>query len=699
MALINKIREKTGLAVGIVAVGLGLFVVGGDLIGPNSVLLGKGKRTVGEIGGEEISLEEFDAEINQMKQQFASRNRRQPNDAENYTIQNQAWQLLVSRYTYDEQYKELGIGVTDSEVVDMVQGENILPEIKQGFTNPETGEFDKEALINFLNSPQGQFMANYEQTLRPSRLRLKYENMILNGDYTTKIEAQKEYNNQTELIDTRYLYVPYSALADSVFKVSEGEAKAYLNSHAEDFQVNEEGRSAKYVDFAVIPTAEDSAAFMKEMAEVKEDFRQAKEDSIYAKINTENSRGFNFYGHFGAAELPRRLQINAPILSAGDVRGPYKTGQYYTLYKVTDITKGENASVRASHILFKTDGSNDAEVKKEAQKVLKEIRGGANFAAMAAKYGQDGTATRGGDLGWFTKGRMVAPFEKAVFDAKRTGVLRNLVKTEFGYHIIDVTSLPNYNVYTVATIERELYPSDESVDAVYKKADLFASTSTDYDDFKANAEKDGYAIRDAVDVRATDRRIGFVGDARSAVTWLYREGEVGKVSQVFEAGDDHYLVMIMTGKTEEGTASFASVKSTAERKARNEKKAVFITEKLQKTKNGDINEWAIAFGSEANVFNKSGLKPSDNTLPSTGFAPELVGTALGLKEGQISGPIKLDNGIAVIQVIRKQAAPEIADYNSYKDQLNSRKRSQTAFNISKSLEKHAGVKDERYKHY
>src|SRR5688500_9607946 len=95
--------------------------------------------------------------------------------------------------------------------------------------------------------------------------------------------------------------------------------------------------------------------------------------------------------------------------------------------------------IRASHILLTTEGKDDAAVRAQAEQVLKEAKSGADFAALAKKYSQDEvSAAQGGDLDYFSRGRMVAAFDTAAF-ALAPGEISDLVKTEFGYHIIKLT--------------------------------------------------------------------------------------------------------------------------------------------------------------------------------------------------------------------------------------------------------------------
>ena len=139
MALISKIREKTGLAVGIIAFGLILFLVGGDILGPNSVILGKSTTEVGEIAGQEIPREEYIQEIEELKYNYSLNFGRNPTETEMYSIRQQALDYLIVKKGFQPEFDELGIIVTDDELVDMVQGKNIHPDLIQAFTNPETG--------------------------------------------------------------------------------------------------------------------------------------------------------------------------------------------------------------------------------------------------------------------------------------------------------------------------------------------------------------------------------------------------------------------------------------------------------------------------------------------------------------------------------------------------------------------------------
>jgi len=140
MALINTIREKSGWAVGTVAIGMLLFIVGGDLIGGKNNLFQGDNQVVGEVAGEKIDLPTYNAALEQAKQAFISQQQRQPDEQTMGYLRDQAWNQTMFRVAFQKEWEKLGLTVSDEELVDMVQGENINPGLKQAFTDKQTGQ-------------------------------------------------------------------------------------------------------------------------------------------------------------------------------------------------------------------------------------------------------------------------------------------------------------------------------------------------------------------------------------------------------------------------------------------------------------------------------------------------------------------------------------------------------------------------------
>src|SRR5207237_9357943 len=106
--------------------------------------------------------------------------------------------------------------------------------------------------------------------------------------------------------------------------------------------------------------------------------------------------------------------------------------------------------VRASHILLKTEGKDDAAVKAKAEDILKQAKAGADFGELAKKYSEDeGSAKNGGDLDYFTRGKMVAEIDAVAFTLQ-PGQISDLVKSQFGNHIIKATDKKVGNIPSLA---------------------------------------------------------------------------------------------------------------------------------------------------------------------------------------------------------------------------------------------------------
>ena len=702
MALISKIREKTGLAVGIIAFGLILFLVGGDILGPNSVILGKNKAEVGEIAGQKISHGEYIQQIEELKYNYSLNFGRNPSENEMIAIRQQAWDYLIVKKAFQKEYDELGLSVTEEELVDMVQGKNIHPDLVQAFTNPETGEFDREQIVIYLqqiNQMPPQQQAGwylFESNLEPSRLRLKYDNLLINTDYVTEVEAEQQYQQENGVAEIKYLYIPYYSLSDTTVTVTDSDLEKYLSANQKSYQ-NEDTRSIIYVSFPIVPSSDDSLFFMDEMDKLAKEFATIDDDSIYARINTDGDSPF---GTYTIGQLPARVRNELDDLKAGYVIGPYLQTGNYIVNKVTEVLEDTLFYARASHILIKPESESAADknnARQEAQRLLNQIRNGANFALIARDNSDDPSSSAGGDLGWFDQNRMVKPFADAVFSRTSEGLIPRVIETEFGFHIIDVTATKTNKLFKVATIEREISASDITRDEAFRKADYFASLTANREEFDRNAANDSLTINEAKDLKNDDRRIGGLGDAREIIRWAFLEASIDQASTVFEL-DDQYIIAVLTDKTEEGPADIEDVRVQLTPKVKNELKAKKIVQKLNAL-DGTLDEIAEKYGNDARVYESFDIKLSSNSIPNIGFAPIAVGTIFSLNEGETSEPIIENDGVVIIQLNSLIESPEIADYTSYKNQLLQRRSSRTSYLTAEALKEYSDIVDERYRFF
>jgi peptidyl-prolyl cis-trans isomerase D len=704
MALIGTLRNKmTKVVVGFITVAIAAFVLN-DLFGngPTSVFAGN-DNIVGEIGGKSISLEEFQAAVQSRENNYILNFGRQPGELERPTLRQQAWDLLISRYAITPQYENVGVKVTGDEEWDIIQGKNVDENIKLSFTD-SAGNFDRNSLISYLQSLDNQ-PVNSEPRVRwnifradlvPARERVKFENLIVKTNYVTQAESEREYHLQNDVSEVKYVYVPFYTMSDSLVTAPDAELKDYYNKNKEKYKA-EKARSLSYVSFPLTPSATDSAEIRDELTKIAADFKTAEEDSVFAAINSDNAES---YATYTPDKLPNFLSDQISSMTNGTVVGPLLDGGRYKVAKLVSKNKDTVYNARASHILIRWDDETPAAkraAREKAQGILNDLKAGANFAQKAAEFGTDGTSSRGGDLGYFTSGQMVKPFENAVFNARTTGLLNNVVETEFGYHIIDVTSVKDNTSYTIATIERDITPSDETQNEAYRKADLFASSVSGLNEFKEKAAEEKLTVYNAEDVGTNSSRVNTLNDARQVVLWLFRDASEGKVSDVFDV-QSSYVVAVMTKETEEGYRPFEDVKEEITPLVKNKLKGQKIAEKL-KGLSGTIDEIAAAYGEDASVNSSSDLKLNSNSLPGVGIDPIAVGKAFALESGKRSEPIIGQNGVLIIENTNKTIAPELGDYSMFKNQKLQTLNSQTGLNIAEALKKGANIEDKRYLFY
>lgn len=683
-----------------VFVAIAAFILG-DLFSSNSSLFSDD--SVGEIAGHNISLKEYQMAVQEREANYMVYFQRQPSDREMPTIREQAWEILILRYAIEKQFDKLGVKVTDDELVDMISGKNISEGIKSSFVNQQTGQFDRNLLANYINSiktlpvnsPDRIQWEIFQRDLKPGRERLKYENLLLKSVYVTSAEAEKDYHNQTDVAEIKYLFIPYFSISDTSVQVSDADLRTYYNKNKEKYK-SEHTRDLKYVSFPVVASAEDSLAIREELGRLVSDLKQTQDDSVFASINSDN--GTQAFVKYSIADLP--AFISKDQLKPGETFGPFLDNDSYKLVKVSNVGKDTTFNARASHILIRWDDTSvEAKnaAREKARAILKDIKAGADFAAKAREFGTDGTASRGGDLGWFSSGSMVKPFNDAVFSATRKGLLNDVVETEYGYHIIDVTELKDNSFYKLAVIQREILPSDASINNALRNAERFASELEGIENFEKRAKDEGLAVVDAKGIKPSDRNAGNLGDARQIVQWLFRDASEGKISQVFDL-QDRYVVAVMTGEIEKGYKSLEQVKEEITPLVKNELKGKRIIEKVSSLQ-GSLEEIATAFGKDANVYTNSSLRMNANTLASAGFEPVAIGMAFSLESGKRSKPYAGENGVIIIETQVITTAPASADYSIYKSTLQQAGVNRNSASITEAIKLDASIEDKRYRFY
>ena len=704
MGVFNKINQRSGLVVGFIAIGLLLFLLGNEFFGPNSILF-RNQNNVGKINGTSIDAVEYQNAIARQEAEYQIQTDKGVTESDRQYIQQQSWNKLIYKYVYEQEFKDLGLVITEDEKFDMVQGNFVHSYIKSAFGGDQQG-FNKAMVTNFLESfdqrePNIQMKWRVlESQLDEVRLREKFTNLLKKSEYVTKAEAKKLYHAQSDKANVDFVFVPFSSIADSTVAITDSDLESYISKHKEEYKV-EEGRSIVYAVFDVTPTYKDSVVIKQEIQKLLVDFKQTENDTVFIESNSDAASLPAFQT---AAQLPAALSDRISSLQKDSVYGPYADGGNYSLYKIIKVDTDTTYAVRASHILLRAEAQTPEgkeAAKKKAQDVLNQIKGGADFATMAKTYGTDGTSTRGGDLGWFGKGQMVGAFEKACFAPSSPGLLPNLIETEFGYHIIKITQAKTNKKFLVGTVVYTIQPSEETTDSIYTKADNFAATVKDTAAFAAEVLK--LSVKGKVqkyeqkNIGQNDPGLSALQNARELIRWAYTEAELGDVSKVFTI-DNKFVIAILTGERDKGTASVDDVREEVKRKVLMEKKGETISAKL-KDLSGSFADIAKNYGAQAQTGTAADITLASGIVGSIGYDPVATGNAFGLKKGTVSKPIVGENGVSIVKPVLITVAPDAADYSTYSTQALSARTNRVDYQSDEALKFFADIKDERYRRY
>ena len=326
--------------------------------------------------------------------------------------------------------------------------------------------------------------------------------------------------------------------------------------------------------------------------------------------------------------------------------------------------------VRASHILLKTEGKDDAAVKAKAEDILRQARAGADFAELAKKYSEDEASQKnGGDLDYFGRGRMVAEFDQAAF-ALEPGKISDLVKTQYGYHIIKVVDKKAATTRPLADVRQQIQDQLAYERAQAQASDLAQALEkeiTKPSDLDRVAKEKGLTVQES-GFFARDEPILGLGQSPEAASRAF-EMKQGDVAGPLRASRG-FIFETMVAKQDPYVPKLDEVKERVreeviKRKARDlsQQRAAEIALKLKNAP--DFEKAAKASGLEAKTTE---LIARDSPIPDLGVAKAVEDAAFKLPVGGVSGPIATDNGTAIVKVLDKQEVTS-ADWANAKDRF------------------------------
>ena len=700
MGVLQKIRNRSGLMIAIIAFALFAFVIG-DLF--NSGNIGSPSSDVGSVNGKDIAFEDF-----KMKVANTEKNQQNGQPITSMQASNQVWNQEISIALLTDEFEKLGIRVGEKHIVEVFKADPNIGQ-NQMFLNA-AGKFDILKFKEYFKAnPEGiQYLKEREKDADLNAKYQIYSSLVKGGLYSTQAEGKYKYEAENNRVTFDFVNVPFSSIKDSDVKISDEEIKTYMKSKEKRFK-SEEAREIEYVMFEEKPSTDDEAEIKTRVQalmnqSVVYNNATGKNDTISGFANAKNTADFvnansdiPFDSSYVAKQdLPAANAEELFNLPVGQVSSPYMYNGYYCISK--SLGRKAGAKSKASHILISWEGTqvpNKKEVrtkeqaKAKAETLLADAKANpGNFMMLAMMNSDDSSAQSGGDLGYFGPGQMVAPFNDFVFNNPIGKI--GLVETQFGYHIINVTD--KQDAVKLATIAQKIQPSELTNNKIYEQATKFEMDAAKKD-FEALAKELKVTVSPSVRVKAIDESFGTVSNQRQIVKWAFESGtSVGDVKR-FEIVNQGHVVAKLKKVYEKGLMAVEDARPQVEGILKNKKKAEMIQAKLKAT-----SLEALAAANNVTVMNAADLSIENPAIPGAGFEPKVVGTAMSSKVGQISKPIVGNAGVYVLVTKAATKAPALKSYEEFVGKLKQQTASYSG-RVIQALKENADIKDNRSEFY
>ncbi len=659
MATLQTIRTKAGLLVAIViGISLAAFILG-DMFQGGSSLFQRNQLTVGEINGESIQYPQFQQQVERLADIYRMNTQQSQLDEQTWTqVREQTWQNIVRDQIMGDVYGKLGITVGSDELFDMLQGTNLHPIIQQLFRNPNTGQVDRGAVVQFLRNletgvapEQRQYWLHIEDQIVDERIHSKYNNLVGKGLFVTGREAKNSLELRNRQVSFDYIMLNLNSVADSLVVVSDRELRDYYTKNQNNYK-QEKLRRIEYITFPVKPSSRDFEEAEKWINDIVSDYSETTDNISFVRGNSDIGFDDRWYTR---NELPEDIAIWIFEAEAevNDLFGPYFENDSYRLAKLHASAMMPD-SVKARHILLQVESQEELISKQALADSLKNvIEKGGDFAALARQFSTDqGSAPMGGDLGWFGRGQMVKPFEEAAFNNKTNEV--TITDTQFGIHIVQTTERGKESRQVqVAYLVRNVTPSTQTYQSVYARASEFAGRNLTKESFDA-AVADQKLDKRSASVREADLQVPGLPNSRQLIRAAY-SARVNRIiedpqgSTIFDLGDN-FVIATLVSATEEGISPFEEVKARVELAVMREKKGEYLAVKIRNAMEGKDGLAAIARELQTEVKSATNITFNSMQIPGAGMEPKIIGAATSLAAEQLSKPLIGNSGVYVLKV-------------------------------------------------
>ncbi len=686
MAIIGKIREKSGLLVAIVGLGLFLFII------PVNDLLqqfnGTGNSSLGLFNDSEIDANDWKYYNRENK----TRNNLRINNLnsggngsltsdEEDQIKINTWNQMISDTIYFFEFDKVGLDVSADELNQgLLNGEKPLPSsLKELFVT--NGLYNKDSfniwktnrIINLPDNPESKrdLKNNIEDPLKNERKINKYSAMVKYGILGTVQEAKRTSNEEKITSNINYIFIDYNEIDDSLIDLNEKEKRLFYNEHSNEKMWEQRQNLVSY-DYSILkfnPSKTDVANYTERMESLIEDFKSSKNDSLFVANYAETPMMIQSpYGLRPSGNYTNQPYkggkfssfIDQKISSSvkGDIVGPFVTGDKIQLVKIYDTGEEEQAKVRHILISSKKEDLDDAKNKKLADSILYAIRrDSSKFSSLVTKYSDDpGSVANGGVYSWFPKGQMTAEFEEFSFSKKvgRSGVVR----TNYGFHVIQVLGRKIGTFKKIAIVDETIQVSKATQNEFYDSAALALYYKADSNDFETAADELGYEVKSSgyIPLIYPNRRTsGLYGPADlnrnlNISKWAFNS-DVGDLLEPEYISNNQLVLAVLKEKIISFDNSYDNIVSLMDPLIKNSLKAKYYVEnfskKLDSATSMDVISEITGKTVETKFVKYSDVNIGNNTQELA--EPKVMANIFSLNPEEISTIIEGKKGLYIVQ--------------------------------------------------
>src|SRR5690554_343911 len=700
MAVLQKIRERSGLLVGVIGFCILAFIAGDLLSGGINL----NSRDVGEVNGVSIPTEDFRQKVQNLEQN---------NRVTSSVAHEQVWTNEVRSILFTEQLEKAGLRLGKDQLINVIKTDPNFAQNPQ-FQN-EMGQFDINKFNTFLAQMQAagpqqwNSWVAYEAELEKFAKEQIYYTMIKGAMVTTTTEAKMAYKNEAAKVSFDYVTIPFNTINDEEVKVSDEEINAYVKKFPKQFKTSP-SRQVEYVYIENKPSEEDKQQTKQLLDDLLEPtvvfnqttgtndtisgFAKATEIRTYVDMNSDVPFDSTYYAK---EQLPIEHAEKLYNLTPGEIYGPYMFNDYYAVSRL--IAKNTHKeSVDASHILIPHKDVMNAdptvtltkeEAKEKADNLLRQLQNGADFATLANENSTDpGSNTKGGKYENIPKNQMVPQFDEYIFN-NPVGKL-GIVETDFGFHVLKVDKINEKEGVQLATIAKRIEASPITEDQMYAAATKFQQSVESGSDFSKEATAQNLIAHPAAKIGAFDDQLPGVGSQSEAIRWAYnRHTNIGDIRK-FDTPEGH-LIVKLTNVNDSDLMTTTEARPIAEPILINQKKADILRKKMtgstleEVAKNANIGV--------INAIDVTGANPLVNGFQE----PLVVGNALGKQIDEVSKLIDGSNGVYMVQTKKLTAATELPNYNTYKQKVGTNNRNAVQNSVFGAMQQNADIEDNRAK--